>query len=203
MRMHVTRLLIFTALMMTLSAFTAEAQWVVTPYLGVDVAGDVETGKGGPGGSFGYAGGRIGFEFDVMRHAHFFKDAEISPVDPAAPPNCTGMAGPCSDIDTDAISFMGNIVVPLRMARPPKLRPYVLGGLGLIRAWTNEMDRQQNDFAFTAGGGVIYSLSQRFGMRGDLRYIRARVGDIKSSDVYAKDYGFWRAAIGVTFALSR
>ena len=35
----------------------------------------------------------LGFEFDVMRYQHFFKDAEVFPADPAAPPNCRPGSG--------------------------------------------------------------------------------------------------------------
>jgi hypothetical protein len=48
-----------------------QAQWVITPHLGGNVSGDVEYGKGGPGGSVGYFGGRFGFEFDFQRYQHF------------------------------------------------------------------------------------------------------------------------------------
>jgi hypothetical protein len=78
---------ILTVLLVAWTATPAYAQWVVTPYLGVNVAGDVEFRRGGPGASVGYLGSGLGFEF--QRYQHFFKDSEISPRDPAAPPNCT------------------------------------------------------------------------------------------------------------------
>jgi hypothetical protein len=71
----------------------------------------------------------------------------VFPLDPAAPPNCTNAAtetrAPCTDIDTDAIGFMGNVVVPARIQDAPKWRPYGTAGLGVIRAWTNEEGRDQ------------------------------------------------------------
>ena len=47
---------------------------------------------------------------------------------------------PCTDIDTDAIGLMGNIVVPLRSQRASKWHAYGTAGLGVIRGWTNEPD---------------------------------------------------------------
>jgi opacity protein-like surface antigen len=176
---------------------------VVTPYLALNIAGDAESGKGGPGGSIAYFRGGLGFEFDVTRYQHFFKDSEVFPRDPAAPPNCTGQSGPCTDIDTDAMSVMANVVVPLRVRAATKWHPYGSAGLGMIRAWTNEEGRHQNDLGFNIGGGVMYSVSTRVGLRGDLRYSRALVGEDTPDGVYDRDYGFWRAAVGVTLRFPR
>src|SRR5262245_26292456 len=93
------------------TAASVQAQWLITPYVGLNVAGDVEQGKGGLGVTVRYVGaGRFWLEFDFERYQHFFKDSEMFPLDPGAPPNCTGAAGPrCTDIDTDAMGFMGNV----------------------------------------------------------------------------------------------
>ncbi len=61
--MRVRRFLL-TALVVTWTAAPGYAQWVATPYLGMNVSGDVEQRKGGPGGSISYFGGLVGFEFD-------------------------------------------------------------------------------------------------------------------------------------------
>jgi opacity protein-like surface antigen len=187
------------------TAAPAHAQWVVTPYLGANVAGDVEHGKGGPGGSVGYFAGRLGFEFDARRYQHFFNDSEIFPLDPAAPPNCIPdeVRGPCTDIDTDAMGFMGNVVAPIRIQGATRWRPYGTAGLGLIRAWTNEEDRHQNNFGFNIGGGVMVSLSKRVGLRGDLRYFRAFADENKSDGVLSRDYDFLHVSFGVTFGFPR
>jgi hypothetical protein len=65
-------------------AAPAQAQWVATPYLGMNLAGDAEFRRGGPGGSVGYFGDQVGFEFDVERYHHFFKDKNVDLV----PNNC-------------------------------------------------------------------------------------------------------------------
>ena len=68
-----------------------------------------------------------------------------------------------------------------------------------MRARVNQNDIGQNDPAFNVGGGVIYSLNNRVGLRGDLRYFRAFVDEDKREGGYFKDYGFLRATFGVTF----
>ena len=49
---------------------------MATGYLGTNFGG-VESGKGGVGGAVAHFRGRLGFEVDVERHWHFFKDADI------------------------------------------------------------------------------------------------------------------------------
>jgi opacity protein-like surface antigen len=180
----------------------ADAQWVVTPYLGGNLAGDVEFRRGGPGASVGYLGDRLGFEFDFERYNHFFKDVDVFPLDPAAPPNCTDAISretPCTDLNTDAVGFMGNVVVPIRLRGAKNWHPYGTAGLGVIRAWTNLENRSQNNFAGNVGGGVMYSLNSRVALRGDLRYFRAVVNKDEPKGVLFKDYGYLRASFGVTF----
>ena len=196
-----------TLLAVTVVAWTAapaHAQWHVTPSLAVNAAGDVEHGKGGPGVSVGYLGERLGFEFELQRYQHFFKDAEVVPLDPAAPPNCMpGVSGPCADINTDAIGFMGNVVLPIRIEGAAKWQPFASAGLGLVRAWTNEEDRAQNDVAFNVGGGVTYALNRRVGLRGDLRYVRAFVDANEPDGIRLTGYGFVRVSVGATFGFGR
>ena len=111
----------------------AQAQWVVTPYLGINIGGDAEFRRGGPGGSVGYFGGRLGFEVEFQRYYHFFKDenlVDVVPGDRLGPPGA-----PCTDLDTDAMGFMGNVLVPIRIERAKNWRPYATAGLGVIHAW--------------------------------------------------------------------
>ena len=111
---------LLTVLVVAWTAAPAQAQWVVSPYLGINLAGDAEFRRGGPGGSGGYFGGRLGFEFDVQRYHHFFKDKNVDLV----PNNCApGVPPPCIDLNTDAWSFMGNVVAPIR-SEGAKWRPY-------------------------------------------------------------------------------
>jgi opacity protein-like surface antigen len=163
------------------TAAPAQAQWVVSPYLGINLGGDAEFRRGGPGGSAGYFGGRLGFEFDVQRYHHFFKDKNVELV----PDNCAPglVAIPCSDLNTDAWSFMGNVVVPVR-SKGATWRPYGTAGFGVIHAWIegpgDQYDVGQNNPAFNVGGGVLYSLNNRVGLRSDLRYVRAFVDESKT-----------------------
>jgi opacity protein-like surface antigen len=191
--MRARRCILLTLLVVAWTAPPAQAQWVATAYLGINISGDVETGKGGPGGSVGYFGRRLGFEFDFQRHFHFFKDEDVANLVP----------DPRMDLDTDAMSFMGNVVVPIHIKGATDWRPYGTAGLGVIRALfdsANDLyDTDQNNLAFNFGGGVMYSLTDLVGLRGDLRYFRALVDEDKREGGFLKDYDFLRATFGVTF----
>ena len=102
---------------------------------------------------------------------------------------------------------MGNVVVPIRIPGAANVRPYGTAGLGLIRAVFETAydlaDTDQNNLGFNVGGGVIYSLSGRVGLRGDLRYFRGLVDENTREGGVFRDYGFWRVTVGVTLGLTQ
>jgi opacity protein-like surface antigen len=196
------RCMFLAVVVLAWTAAPAQAQWVATPYLHVNF-GDVEVRRGGPGVSVGYVGRRLGFEFDVDRHHHFFQDKDLESVpNPCIP----GRVGPCIDSNTDAWIFMTNVVALIPTSKATNWRPYGTAGLGVIHPWiedAGEYNTNQTDLAFNLGGGVRYSLNDRVGLRGDLRYFRALVDEEKREGAYFKDYDFWRVAFGVTFQFPR
>lgn len=189
--------ILLTVLVVASTAARAQAQWVATGYLGINVSGDVEAGKGGPGVSVSYLGGGLGFEIDFERYIHFFKDEDVAQLLP----------DPRADLDTDAMSLMGNVVVPFRFQGATPWRPYGAAGIGMIRAMFDragdQSDAGRNHFGFNVGGGVFYSLKGRLGLRSDLRYFRALVDEDDREGGFFRDYGFWRATIGVTLGFPR
>jgi hypothetical protein len=66
--------------------------------------------------------------------------------------------------------------------------------MGMIRAMFDsagaQADTGQNNFGFNVGGGVVYSLSGRVGLRSDLRYFRALVDEDDRAGGFFRDYGF-------------
>jgi len=202
--MRVRRCMLLTMLVATWTAAPAYAQWVATPYLGINISGRLEKNKGGPGGSISYFGGVLGFEFDFQRYQHFFKDDDMLDL---VQRSCVNGPDRSADFDTDAVSFFGNVVAPVHIRGATKWRPYATAGLGVIRAWfdssVDQLDTHQNNLGFNVGGGVMYSLSKRIAVRGDLRYFRALVDEDKREGAFFKDYGFWRTTFGVTLGFPR
>jgi opacity protein-like surface antigen len=183
------------------TATPAQAQWIATPYLGVNLAGDAELRRGGVAGAVGFLGGKLGVEFDVERHHHFFKDRNVDVI----PNNCGPAAtAACTDLNTRAWRFMGNVIVPLR-GKGAAWRPYASAGAGVIRPWIQGpgdlYDVSQSDPAFSVGAGVMRTLSDRFALRADLRYLRGMVDESQRTGAYFRDYGFVHATVGVTIRL--
>jgi opacity protein-like surface antigen len=133
----------------------------------------------------------------TIPYQHFFKDDDVINLVPDRR----------ADFDTDAVSFMGNVVAPVRIQGATRWRPYGTAGLGVIRAWldstVDQLDTDQNNLAFNVVGGVMYSLRKHVGLRGDLRYFRALVDEDKREGVFFRDYGFWRTTVGVTLEFPR
>ena len=86
-----------------------------------------------------------------------------------------------------------------------QIRPYGVGGVGLIRTKIEDVGgffdvASKNDFGFDVGGAVMGFFSQNVGIRGDARYFRSFQG---SSDNVAglglSNFHFWRGSVGVSF----
>src|SRR5689334_5513942 len=105
------------ALVLLLGAMAqpARADWLFTPYLGAAFGGDTPSQQITYGGSVAYLGaGVIGAEFDAGITPDFFGNNS-------------------SDIgDSNVSTVMGNLMVAIPLGEPG-VRPYVSGGVGLIR----------------------------------------------------------------------
>jgi opacity protein-like surface antigen len=86
------------------------------------------------------------------------------------------------------------------------LRPFVSGGVGLVRPKVAEAGGlaaiDENKFGWNIGGGATGFLNDRVGITGDVRYFRTMAGDDDDPNAFGIDFDafeFWRASAGVTF----
>ena len=184
----------------------ADADWYVTPFVGGNLGGSANFG--GPndfedqverrvdvGASLGWMGAGIaGFEIDWGWSPNFFQ-------------NTTGPAN-FTFGDSNVTTLMGNVVlgIPVGGQTGGGVRPYVVGGAGLLRSnisgGTFFNDLTSNDFGFDLGGGVHGYFNDHVGLRGDLRYFRLLQDNDPASnglDIGLANFNFWRASVGVTF----
>jgi opacity protein-like surface antigen len=167
----------------------ARAEGFVSPWLGVNFAGG-ESGEEGDyavGVNAGYMGaGIIGGEIEFGYSPDFFGEAA----------------------DNHELDLMGNVIVgiPIGGTTGGGLRPYVTGGLGLVRTSFESSfidSLGSNDFGFNLGVGVMGYFSDHFGLRGDIRYFRTvnseDFDDPGFPDVDLGEFHFWRASVGVVF----
>ena len=103
------------------------------------------------------------------------------------------------------LDLMGNVIlgVPVRGAG---IRPFVTGGLGLVRTQIDggtlaRVSSSNNMFGWNAGAGVMGYFNDHVGLRGDLRYTRG-FKDLNTGNTVIDLGGnnqlhYWRIAGGV------
>jgi opacity protein-like surface antigen len=165
------------ALLILSTAAPARADVTLTPFMGGLFGGQLPTKKAAYGVSVAAMGaGILGGEFDFSWTPNF--------VDATAVNNQV----------TEA-NVMGNLIVgiPIGGTHGASLRPYLVGGVGLIRATEKQSDFadriDSKDFAMDFGGGVMVTFNSHLGLRGDLRYLKTMSG--------SNDYKFWRGTGGL------
>jgi hypothetical protein len=193
MKRVIKTLILASAAAVVLAPMQARADGFVTPWVGSAFGSNIQNGQTTFGVSAGGMGaGIIGGEADFGWSPSFF--------------------GTKSDFGNNTVmNLMGNLIIgiPIGGQTGAGIRPYVVGGIGLIRtqidggSLTNFAPAvSQNNFGWDAGGGVMGYFSNHVGLRGDLRYLRA-TGDlttnIRSIDLNADRLHFWRASVGVVF----
>jgi opacity protein-like surface antigen len=178
-------------------AAEARADWLITPFTGLAFGAEtslltveVDAHKGRHwllGGSGGWLSDRIlGVEADLVFVPGFFQgDDDLV-------------------LSSSVTTVFGSVIaaVPLSVSRE-SLRPYIAGGLGLVRVHMEDkfqLTEDDSSLGLQFGGGALGFITGRTGMRFDLRHIRslARATDPATGARGAK-LSFWRATVGVTF----
>lgn len=167
----------------------AATEWQIRPFVGVTFGGgttliDPERASGRANVVFGLSGGVlgdvVGVEMDVGSAPGFFQSGD------------THLVG-SSRVTT--LTWNG-IVGPSRRATAYSLRPFFVGGFGVMRARSNDLSGELGaDLtrpAFDLGGGVSGALSVRTGLSWDLRYFRSLRGE-RDTGLGLERLSFWRA----------
>jgi len=168
----------------------ALADGYITPWLGYNIVNKSDEGRKAFGAVAGYMGGGIfGFEADFDYSPDFF-------------------GSPRQFGSNNAISAMGNFIlgVPIGGTHGAGVRPFVSGGIGLMRTHIEggtlfDASRTNNGFGYNVGAGMMGFFNQHVGLRGDVRYVRA-LDDTNRGSGVDLDPGrpkYWRVSGGVTF----
>lgn len=191
MKRVIKSLILASAAALVLAPMQARADGFVTPWVGSAFGSNIKNGQTTVGVSAGGMGaGIIGGEADFGWSPSFF--------------------GTKSDFGNNTVmNLMGNLIigVPIGGQHGAGIRPYVVGGAGLIRSQIDggtiaRVSSSNNMFGWDAGGGVMGYFSDHVGLRGDVRYLRAisdLTTNVSSIDFNGDKLHFWRATVGVTF----
>ena len=176
---------------------TAHADWLITPFLGTSFAGETnllifEEGSGRKltlGASVAFlTDGILGLEVDVGHTPGFFEGDD-----------------PLGLVLTSRVTTVsGNVIVaaPLALTRE-SLRPYLVGGLGLLEARSKHaagfLPVEQDLLGLSVGAGAIGFVTERTGLRFDVRHVKAISGvDGPFARPGVSRLSFWRATVGIT-----
>ncbi len=170
-----------------LAAPAARAQGFLVPYIGANFGGDsgcqrlsdCEEKTLNFGLALGSQAGIGGFEEDIGYARDFF--------------------GNTPDGGSSVLVLMSNLIFGVPVG---PVRPYVVGGLGLIKSHvdfdvSSIVSTDDNNFGYDLGAGVKVGAS-RLGIRGDVRRFKT-FGDVSLGGlpISGESLRFWRATAGL------
>jgi outer membrane protein with beta-barrel domain len=118
-----------------------------------------------------------------------------------------------TDSNTHVLSYMANAIGALPLGADGQVMPYISGGFGAIQMaadvvnpFDNSVSNNQNtEWGTNLGGGIMAFASNRWGVRGDVRYYHANTdnnfnGSAQDQFVQSLVSGlsYWRATGGVS-----
>jgi Outer membrane protein beta-barrel domain len=185
------------ALLMSWPASASAQEWQLKPFLGLTFAGEttiIDLDEAADdvhvalGGSVSRIGELVGFEADFGYVPGFLTGDR--------------RAVPSSSV----LTLTGNVVIALpRRMTQYTLRPYVAGGVGLMRVSKDDVFAvfpvTLNVVTIDVGGGATGFLSETVGLNWDIRYFRNITGstdpDNPGLSFGAPHLSFWRLTMGL------
>ena len=193
-----SRVVVLTAFLLCGRTTDADADFLITPFVGSVFGGnttllDLDIGAASSkhwtfGASAAWQTDQIfGVEVDFATVPGFFQNDDSG----------TGLV-----TGSRVTTLTGNVVAafPLSVTRE-SLRPYAIGGLGLIHASAEDLlglNEPGDWWGLQLGGGAIGMLTDRAGVRFDLRHSRALSRDTTLRGERTSKLSFWRFTVGVT-----
>jgi len=195
--MRASRVILFLWVIVWFPPAYASADWILSPFIGLKMGGDtnfvdLDQGAGATkltlGGSAGLLGdGVLGVEADFGYSPRFFETATRARL----------------VFRSSVTTLMGNVIVAMpRELTRDSLRPYFVGGLGLLRATIDDVagvfQVDSNLLGLSVGGGAIGAISARTSLRFDLRHFKNISKEDTRVGFGTTRLGFWRLTAGLT-----
>ena len=165
------------------TAVPAYAETFITPFAGATFGKDAPTSKFSTGLSVTGMGNVAGLEIEFGYTPDFFNQ----------------QVGTAIVSDSNVTSLMANLVIG--PGHGP-VKPYVVGGVGLLRSHVNGGDFfdniTTNDWGVDLGGGVLVRVGHGVDVRGDLRYFRSlQKTQTSGFSLGLGNFDFFRGTVGV------
>ena len=174
MRHAAKTLVLLAAIVLVAAPRQARAEGYVSPWVGANWGSNVSNGRAAFGLTAGGMGGGIfGGELNFGYSPSFF--------------------GTQNDFGHNSvIDLMGNVIVgvPIGGDRVAAVKPFVTAGAGLVRTQIDggsvvHVSSANNQWGWSAGGGVMGYFNDHVGLRGDIRFVDG------------KQINFWRVSGGI------
>ena len=153
-------ILVLAFALLAACAAPARAQGFISPFVGYNFGGDsgcqgvtsCEDKRLDAGVAFGKMGNVFGFEEELGYAKDFFGDA--------------------AGIDSSVLTLMSDVMLAPKIG---PVRPYVLGGVGLIKTHVSltpsaVLAFNNNNVGWDLGGGLMGFFGSHVGVRGEVRY---------------------------------
>lgn len=167
-----------------LSSRPAAADVIITPFVGADFGGDLDSRITCGGAALTWMGHRVGVELDLSY----------------APDLAAGDLADFFVGSSSLASAMVNLVIGRGGAST--VQPFVSGGVGIIRAQAEvgfifgpSSIYDNRDLGVNVGGGVTGYFHRHFGIRGDFRWFRILAKD--NGELFADSTDYYRATAGL------
>jgi hypothetical protein len=158
-----SRVFVLAVVLTALMPGRASADWLLTPFGGANFGGNTGDKKFDVGARLAFMGaGIVGAEVDFGYSPDFFDQGNEKLVS-----------------SSHLVTLMGDAIIgiPVGGQQGPGVRPYIVGGLGLIRPEVKDpadvFTVKHSDFGGDIGGGIVIFFADRIGIRGDYRYFRS------------------------------
>lgn len=192
--MPVLRHVAVASLLLALTSAPAWADGFIIPFIGYNFGGDsgsncvsltdCKVKRTNFGVSFVSMGPAFGLEEDISYAKNFFGDTP-------------GTAN-------SVFSLMSNLLIGAGVG---PVRPYVLGGIGLIRPHVSSLtgsltglgETGKNAVGYDLGGGVTGMFGRHVGIRGDIRHFHT-LQNINLLIFKGQKLDFWRASAGLALS---
>ncbi|HXW04917.1 MAG TPA: outer membrane beta-barrel protein [Vicinamibacterales bacterium] len=190
-----TRVLTLVLVVLPAAAAPARAEWHLTPFIGQtfgssftlpDLEQAADKAHWHFGGAVAVLGeGPLGLEGVFLFTPSFFQREGLGLVS-----------------SSYQMALMGNVVIAApRSWNEYGLRPFVSGGLGLLRSAMDEQTQvfsfRLNGLGYNVGGGAVGFLTNQTGLRFDVRYFRLQPRDFGLAVGDRANLSFWTASVGV------